>query len=195
MLLAELGNKAKHVKIEFPEGHVFNLDKGDRKFLVDDGLYISKGSFGNLPAGETFCAPIEGSAEGTLFVRKGWHPNLSQDMLIHVKKGLVNSIQEGGKLGDYLSNLLALNSKKEIENNRRNIAELGIGTNQNAKNPNIVLESEKIKGTVHIALGDNFNFGGKVSADIHLDFVFPEINLWFDELKILDKGKWLINKS
>ena len=37
----------------------------------------------------------------------------------------------------------------------RNIAELGIGTNDRATRPDNILEAEKILGTIHIALGDN----------------------------------------
>ena len=53
-----------------------------------------------------------------------------------------------------------------------NIAELGIGTNDKAARPDNILESEKILGTVHIALGDNSSFGGKISTPFHQDFVF-----------------------
>ncbi|MEK7308248.1 MAG: hypothetical protein AAB089_04170 [Nitrospirota bacterium] len=53
-----------------------------------------------------------------------------------------------------------------------NIAELGIGTNDKASRPDNILESEKILGTIHIALGDNSSFGGKVRTPFHQDFVF-----------------------
>ena len=39
--------------------------------------------------------------------------------------------------------------------NCRNMAELGIGTNDKASRPDNVLEAEKILGTIHMALGDN----------------------------------------
>ena len=54
----------------------------------------------------------------------------------------------------------------------RNIAELGIGTNDRATRPDNILESEKILGTIHIALGDNHSFGGHVRTPFHQDFVF-----------------------
>ena len=41
-----------------------------------------------------------------------------------------------------------------------------------AKRPDNILESEKILGTIHIALGDNSSFGGNVSTPFHQDFVF-----------------------
>ncbi len=52
-----------------------------------------------------------------------------------------------------------------------NIAELGIGTNSMARRPDNILESEKILGTIHLALGDNSSFGGKISTPFHQDFV------------------------
>jgi leucyl aminopeptidase (aminopeptidase T) len=54
----------------------------------------------------------------------------------------------------------------------RNIAELGIGTNDRASRPDNVLEAEKILGTIHVALGDNSGFGGTVTTPFHEDFVF-----------------------
>jgi leucyl aminopeptidase (aminopeptidase T) len=189
--IANLGNKTNRIKIEFPEGSEFSFNKSNRLFYCDDGLYSSPGSFGNLPAGEAFCAPIEGSAEGKLIVNKGWYPNLNEDMEIKVEKGLVQKIEGGGKVGIEFNSLLELDKKRESNIHRRNIAEFGIGTNPNAKSIEVILESEKIKGTVHIAIGDNINFGGNVSSDIHIDFVFPEINLWFDNKKVIENGNWL----
>jgi leucyl aminopeptidase (aminopeptidase T) len=61
--------------------------------------------------------------------------------------------------------------------NCRNIAELGIGTNDKASRPDNVLEAEKILGTIHIALGDNTGFGGTVSAPFHEDYVFYQPTL------------------
>ena len=63
-----------------------------------------------------------------------------------------------------------------------NIAELGIGTNDKATRPDNILETEKILGTVHIAIGDNSTFGGKVSVPFHQDFIF------FKPTMIVKKG-------
>lgn len=78
----------------------------------------------------------------------------------------------------------------------RNIAELGIGTNDKAKRPDNILESEKILGTVHVALGDNSSFGGEVRVPFHQDFVFfmPTLRLTYKDKKeevILDRGNIL----
>jgi leucyl aminopeptidase (aminopeptidase T) len=85
--------------------------------------------------------------------------------------------------------------KKFSENrNNRNIAELGIGTNDRATRPDNVLEAEKILGTVHIAFGDNTGFGGLVSTPFHEDYVLYNPTLagkTRDGIRflILNKGK------
>jgi len=75
---------------------------------------------------------------------------------------------------------------------RRNLAELGIGTNPNAKRPDNILEAEKIKGTVHLAIGDNAHMGGKVHSDLHQDFVIPKPTLIFDDKIIMKDGELVV---
>ena len=72
-----------------------------------------------------------------------------------------------------------LRQKLEERDENSNIAEFGIGTNEAAKRPDNILESEKILGTVHIALGDNSSFGGNVKTPFHQDFIFfrPTVTL------------------
>jgi len=83
-----------------------------------------------------------------------------------VRNGLVTEIK--GK--EPFSEVLGAKLKESTEH--RNIAELGIGTNDRARRPDNILESEKILGTVHVALGDNSSFGGTVKTPFHQDFVF-----------------------
>ncbi|MHA1410127.1 MAG: aminopeptidase [Candidatus Odinarchaeia archaeon] len=191
--IAEIGSEIDTVRIEFPSGECFTLRKGKRVFYVDDGIYTSNGSFGNLPAGEVYCAPLEGSAQGVLPVQQGWFPNLTEDMFIKVNNGFVEEIEGGGNVGEELRELLNLKVGKTLTDPHRNIAELGIGTNPNAKNPQIPLEAEKIKGTIHIAIGDNHNFGGEVLTDLHIDFVFPDATVWFDDLLVIESGRHLFD--
>ena len=52
----------------------------------------------------------------------------------------------------------------------RNVAELGIGTNDKARLTGIILEDEKIYGTVHVT-SRQLTFGGTVRAGIHIDAI------------------------
>ena len=62
----------------------------------------------------------------------------------------------------------------------RNIAELGIGINPAAMLIGVILEDEKVGGTIHIALGDNSTFGGDVSVDLHLDGIITKPKVLVD---------------
>lgn len=164
--IAGMINKAEGVEINTPNGTKLSFSIKGRKALADTGILTKPGSFGNLPAGEVFLAPVEGSAHGRLVLE--WAPTreLSPAVVLVVKQGAVKEIIGDEDFAHELKRRLS-----EREENR-NIAEFGIGTNEKAKRPDNILESEKIMGTIHIALGDNSTFGGKIKTPFHQDFVF-----------------------
>ncbi len=165
--------KAVDVEIESPNGTRLTLSRGRRPVMADTGNLRRKGSFGNLPAGEVFFAPVEGSAEGVLVLE--WAPTrrLKSPVTLIIKNGMVVDIEGEEEFASQLKDKIA----ERADN--ANIAELGIGTNDRAYRPDNILESEKILGTIHIALGDNSSFGGKVNTPFHQDFVFfnPTVKL------------------
>ncbi len=55
-----------------------------------------------------------------------------------------------------------------------NVAELGIGTNEEAMLTGNILEDEKILGTAHVAFGASAAIGGTVQVPVHLDCVVLE---------------------
>jgi aminopeptidase len=171
--IAATVNKAEAIEINTPNGTHLSFSSQGRKALVDTGILTRPGSFGNLPAGEVFLAPVEGSANGRLVIE--WAPTreLKSPIALTVKNGFVRKITGEEDFAILLSRRL-----EEREENR-NIAEFGIGTNNMAKRPDNILESEKILGTIHIALGDNSTFGGSTKTPFHQDFVFfkPTVTL------------------
>jgi len=159
-------NRAELLEISTPNGTRLAVSKRGRKALADTGILTAKGSFGNLPAGEAFFAPLEGTAEGRLVLE--WAPlrELASPVTLTVSKGRAVEIEGREPFVERLRERL----DARVEN--RNIAEIGIGTNNRAKRPDNILESEKILGTVHVALGDNSSFGGTVKTPFNQDFVF-----------------------
>jgi Leucyl aminopeptidase (aminopeptidase T) len=153
--------------------------------MADTGLYLQRGEWGNLPAGEAYIAPVEGTAEGVLVVQAGWHPGLTEEMRLVFRAGQVVEVLGGGRVGEELRQFLRPGDDAPLYAARRNLAELGVGTNPNARRPDNVLEAEKIRGTVHIAIGDNAHMGGRVAADFHEDFVVPQAELWLDGKRVL----------
>uniref|UniRef100_A0A831TZQ8 Peptidase n=1 Tax=Geobacter metallireducens TaxID=28232 RepID=A0A831TZQ8_GEOME len=164
--LAAAVNEAAEILVETPNGTRMRLGKAGRQAKGDDGILTGAGSFGNLPAGEVYLAPLEGTSEGIMVVEYGPTRKLSSPLELAVRNGMVTGIRGDDPLRDWLESRFA-----ESEKNR-NIAELGIGTNDRATRPDNILEAEKILGTIHIALGDNSGFGGTVQTPFHEDYVF-----------------------
>ncbi|NWF51568.1 MAG: aminopeptidase [Nitrospirae bacterium] len=188
--IADEINKADLIEVKTFNGTYITFSKKGRKVLSDTGILKRPGSFSNLPAGEVFLAPLEGTARGKLILE--WAPTrrLTSPISLTVRDGYVTDIQGRDKYTEYLK--AKLSERKE----NGNIAELGIGTNNRATRPDNILESEKIFGTIHIALGDNSSFGGRIKTPFHQDFVFfrPTVKLIFkDESKkmIIKSGKFL----
>lgn len=157
---------------------------------IDSSFYHKKGDFGNLPAGEVGFSPIEGKTKGIIVIDKTMAAigKLKNNIRLEVKKGFVKKIF-GGNEAKKLARLL----KKLKNKNVYNIAEFSIGINYKAKITGVILEDEKVYGTVHIALGDNTSYpGSKIKAPTHLDGVISKPTVFVDGKKIMDEGKLLL---
>lgn len=184
-------NRAEWIRVTTPNGTDMLICKHGRHAGGDDGLLTAAGSFGNLPAGEAYLAPLEGQSHGTMVVEWGSTRKLDEPLRLIIEKGVVVDMQGSDPQRQKLEAKFAENA------NCRNLAELGIGTNDKASRPDNVLEAEKILGTIHLALGDNSGFGGTVSAPFHEDYVFYQPTLTAimadgSESVIIDNGEMLI---
>lgn len=164
--LATAINKAVKIRVDTPNGTRLMLSKEGRSAGGDDGLLRTAGSFGNLPAGEVYLAPVEGTSEGVLVLEYAPTRKLATPLTLTVRNGNVTDISGDDPYKSHLEDAFAKSALN------RNIAELGIGTNDRATRPDNILEAEKILGTIHIALGDNSGFGGTITTPFHEDFVF-----------------------
>jgi leucyl aminopeptidase (aminopeptidase T) len=165
---------------------VLRMSLEGRKAVVSSGVYRNRGESGNLPSGESYIAPVEGSAEGEVvidgsFVGLGV---LASPLRLTFEKGLM--VKAEGPDAERLEKMLGDNSQA------RNLAELGIGTNRRARVTGIILEDEKIYGTVHIALGSNDTFGGTVAAGIHVDGIITRPELLIDGKALTGGGRILL---
>ncbi len=162
-----------------------------REFHIDEGIYDRPGSWGNLPAGEVYVAPQEGTSNGVVVVDgsiSGGVGVVRSPVKIEVRGGRATSIEGSGEARELLRILRSV-SRDEAFNFP---AELGIGCNPAAKLSGVVLEDEKILGTVHLALGDNSTFGGGVKAGVHIDVVLTRPTLYVDGRLIIERGSWKI---
>lgn len=185
-LMRQLKN-GEHVNITTKKGTDLNFEIKGRKVFDDNGDYRKKGGFGNLPAGEVFISPLEGSANGRLVVDASIAGigKLRNNLKFEIKDGYVKNIS--GKESLKLKKIIRGFGKKA-----RNIAEFGIGTNYKAKVTGSTLEDEKAFNTIHIALGDNKSMGGKIGAKCHLDGIILNPDVFVDATKIIEKGKIIV---
>lgn len=173
--LALRDSLARHetVRIRDAAGTDLILGFAGRAFAADTGNLRAAGSFGNLPAGEIYLAPLEHAADGTLAVTWSSRGRLDEPLVLTFERGSVVAMAGDRQLKDQLEHQFGLDGRCRV------VAELGIGTNPGASRPDNVLEAEKIKGTCHVAIGDNVSFGGTNSAPMHMDFVvFDPIMEW-----------------
>jgi len=186
--IADKLSRAIRAKVTSSNGTEITMDLKGRKGIPDTGILKNKGAFGNLPAGEAFIAPIEGTAEGKLVIEWASTEKLTSPIIAEIKNGKVFLVQGVSRY--------AAEIREKLEENplNKNIAELGIGTNYKASRIDNILEAEKIAGTIHIAFGDNMSFGGKVRTTFHQDFIFlePTLTLEYENGRseiIVDKNK------
>lgn len=166
--------------------HVLRMSLEGRSAIASTGVYRQAGSSGNLPSGEAFLAPVEGTAEGELLVDGSIAGigRLSEPVLLEISGG--NLVSASGSEGERLLEIL------DRSDGGRNVAELGVGTNNMARLTGVTLEDEKIYGTIHVAFGSNDTFGGTVSAGVHLDAVVLGPELYLDDYLAVSDDRVLI---
>jgi leucyl aminopeptidase (aminopeptidase T) len=182
--VAALLDEADSARITCPRGTDLSLDLNGRRGIADDGDLTAPGAFGNLPMGEGFIAPVGG--EGKVVASSVGPLGISEDpAILTVRDGHVTSA-EGG-LGPEWLRLLEVHGERG-----RNLAELGVGTNDRAQLTGLVLEDEKILGTVHVAFGASAGIGGTVAVPIHLDVVVLDASLVVNGQPVLEDGRFVL---
>lgn len=184
--LAATITQASVAHVTTPAGTDITMSLEGRDCHTDTGVARKKGDFTNLPAGEAYIAPIEGTAEGIIVVDGSMSSvGLTRSHLtMRVKKGF--AVDFAGKGANTIRSTV-----KRVGRLGANIAELGVGTNVKARVTGNTLEDEKAIGTVHIAIGDNRSMGGNVGVPLHLDAVLLKPTLFLDGKAIMQNGKLL----
>lgn len=178
-ILRERLDQAAGAVVEFSTGDLMFFDLRYRHAEADDGQ-LRAGEAGerviNLPSGEAYIVPYEGEIDGDPSRTEGTIPFLCENdtILLEVTGNrVVNVVGEGGCAKGIREFL-------EVDEARRNIAELGLGCNDKAVITGNVLEDEKVQG-MHWAFGLSEALGGTVGIDdfsdpshaLHWDIVYP----------------------
>lgn len=175
-LLAERLTRAEHAEVEFDTGHRLLFDLRYRTGHADDGACTrDKQGFRliNLPSGEAFIVPYEGERQGEPSRTAGDIPVRWRDetAILRVKGNRIGAV-EGGAYAD------RLRAHFDVDSARRNVAELGLGCNDDAVVLGSVIEDEK--AGFHWAYGRSEHLGGVTGPDafgapqhvVHHDIVY-----------------------
>ncbi len=171
--LAETFKGASEIRLVSDLGTDISFEVDASKWNLDVGCCQQQGCSTNLPAGEVYTAPE--NCKGTVVIdgSMGGLKLFKHQIKIRVEEGRAVDVQ-----GDRAKEVLKIINP--LGDEARNIAELGIGTNPRARIIGVVLEDEKVRGTAHIALGDNSTIGGHVVAGVHLDAIIRKPRVFAD---------------
>jgi leucyl aminopeptidase (aminopeptidase T) len=188
--VADLLDRSAEARLSCPNGSDLRLGLEGRAAIPDAGELGAPGAFGNLPCGEGFIAPVEGTAEGTLVVDGSiaMLGLVGEPVRLEVNAGHLAAAS--GELGEKLIEQLAPHGPDGT-----NVAELGIGTNEMAILTGEVLEDEKILGTAHVAFGASAAIGGTVQVPVHLDCVVTRPTVEVDGTEIVRDGELLVGRE
>jgi len=155
---------------------------------VSSGLLDKPGKYGNLPGAEAYVVPVhEGESFGYFTVPAGWGGPvpLKYKVKFIVEKGKFVDVKgENKEVQDFIEKEIKplIFGGKDFEI----LAELGIGTNPNitkdyiAKKGWNTLVAEKIFGSAHFANGNSKGMGGKNDVPVHIDWVVPNVKIFFE---------------
>ena len=186
--LCALLEQAATVRVTAPAGTDITMPIAGRKAHASSGLFREKGLWGNLPTGEAYLAPLEGLSSGIVVVDGSMAG-------VGMVEAPIRIVVDGGYATDISGGREAARLRALLEPHGRDaytVAEFGIGTNDRAKLTGIILEDEKVMGTIHIAFGDNKSMGGTVRVASHLDGLVTRPTVWLDDLTIMEDGRLLV---
>jgi leucyl aminopeptidase (aminopeptidase T) len=183
--LAKLLTDAGEARVTCPRGTDLTLDLSRREGIADDGDLSGDRAFGNLPCGEGFIAPLNGNGTMVAGCLAGIGLPAGEYPVLTLEDGRLTGATEaeGRQLYERLTS---------AGEQGTNLAELGIGTNEQAGLTGNILEDEKILGTVHVAFGASAGIGGTVSVPVHLDCLILEPTLQIDGTQVLDQGRYVL---
>ncbi|KQM11704.1 leucyl aminopeptidase [Methanomassiliicoccales archaeon RumEn M1] len=199
--LKDVLDAGESVRVTAPGGTDVRFSIKGREAKLDDGNIVAPGTGGNLPAGETYICPVNGTTEGVIcfdgtvdLITEFPIPKVPVRVVF--ENGYVTEVT-GDETADKLLEVIKMGEAKareignaEMERNARHLGEMGIGINYAAKMVGNMLEDEKVGRTVHFAIG--MNYDNDANAFIHQDCLVKEPTVWVDDKQIMKDGVILI---
>jgi aminopeptidase len=174
-LMKKLKDAVK-LEITTEAGTKLTLSVKERPFFTDTMLDWKLMKWMNLPTGEVIVAPVEDSLEGKLVcdMAIGGVGLVKVPVIIRVNEGKVDAVtSEDAEVLKKVQDSLHIDAMAKV------VGEFAFGINPKARLVHEFLETEKMKGTIHIAFGDNTDMpSGKNDSSNHMDFMMskPTVN-------------------
>lgn len=190
--VTRLLNDGHRVRVTTAAGTDLSFSIEGVNAISSTGLIHQPGAFGNLPSGESYMRPLEGTAAGVVVVDGsmagvGNLLAMGETIQIAVNGGIATTIT-GREAARKLDGLL-----RAVGPDAYTVAEFGVGTNDAARIIGNILEDEKVMGTIHIAFGNNVSMGGMVNVPIHLDGIIQSPTVELDGRLLMDNGRLLLD--
>lgn len=192
-------NRASTIRLRSEAGSDLILRKEGRAGIGQYGMADRPGRWDHWPSGLVACAPLEGSAEGTLVLDRG-------DIILNLGRYVTDPVTltlEGGRITRFAGGTDALLLRemfaKAADEKAYTVSHVGWGTEHRALWHLIghrfhqgggVMDAESYLGNMQIAFGSNFAsfLGGSNRTQFHIDLPTRNHSLWLDDELIVDHG-------
>ena len=193
--LVELARMTERVTCRTPRGTDYLAELSPKLNWLKTSGIITRDKWGNLPGGEIFTSPF--NSNGTFVVDGVVGDYLCQKygdieatpLTIEVENNRIRDLQCENK--ELLQEFRAYTTTDE---NSNRVGEFAVGTNTACTNIiGNILQDEKIPG-IHIAFGHPYaeHTGQNWISKTHIDCVGRNFDIWFDDRKVMEAGKFLI---
>ncbi len=181
----------KEVEVRTPGGGRLCFAIEGRRINMDDGVISDEDRetgdiTANLPFGEVYLAPIEESVNGTAAFPVVFHEGRRiEELTLEFRAGALAGSSAKS------NHQVFLNAMAKHTGDKERLGEFGIGCNHEVHEPigNNLLD-EKIHGSIHLALGENRNYGGGNSSSLHWDMIMLRPTVSVDGAILIDEGRF-----
>ncbi len=193
--LVEMARLTSRVSCTTPGGTDYIAELSpELKWLKTSGI-ITRDKWGNLPGGEIFTSPF--NSNGTFVVDGVVGDYLCQKygdieatpLTIEIENNRIRNLRCDNQ--ELLEEFRAYTSTDE---NSNRVGEFAIGTNTACTRViGNILQDEKMPG-IHIAFGHPYaeHTGQNWISKTHIDCVGRNFDIWFDDDKVMESGRFLI---
>jgi len=187
--LAEFWEGKKHIKITSPAGTDLEAEIGHGHAIIECGIARNPGDSMAFSDGEVSQGPNEGTMNGVLVIDGPicMIGTPLEPIRMTIKYGKIASLDGGDpKVLQQLAKII-----DEVPN-ADNIAEIGLGLNPCSLQNGDFQEEKKVRGTCHIALGDNLYYDGTTKCEVHMDMIQYRPTVTMDGIDVVKDGKVIL---